>query len=104
MPVFALSIMIFLKEAVIESTSLFSNQEISAPIPFYYNLPLKALTSLKWFVNVTDCDEWYGYSFNKQTTTYEDEEFIGWNEGLPMRNPESGGMLSGGDKMLSYPC
>lgn len=85
--------MIFLKEAVIEGTSLFSNQEISVPIPFYYNLPLKALSSLGKMFNVTDCNEFYMYSFNNETTTQEDQDFFGSNEGLPMTRPKSNGML-----------
>lgn len=71
--------MMFLREAMVEGTSLFANQEINLPVPFYYNLPLKALSSLGAMFNVTDCDEWYMYSFNKQTTTQQDRDYFGYN-------------------------
>lgn len=104
MPIVALCIMVFMREALVESTSLFSNQEITVPIPFYYNLPLKALTTLGQYFNVTDCNEFYLYSFNKETATKEDEDYFGANEGLPMTRPKSSGMLQGGQNILEYPC
>ena len=50
------------------------------PIPFYYNLPLKALSSLGMFFNVTNCNEWYMYSFD-EGTTQQDRDYFGFNEG-----------------------
>ena len=104
MPIVSLIIMIFLREAIVEGTSLFSNQEITVPIPFYYNLPLKALTSLGSYFNVTDCNEWYLYSFNNETASDEDREYFGTNNGLPMTRPRSSGMMQGGSNLLEYPC
>ena len=83
----------FLREAFVESTQLFANQEIVVPIPFYYNLPLKALSSLKALVNVTDCNEWYMYSFNKESATDLDIEYFGENQGRHMTKPRGSGML-----------
>lgn len=68
-PIMCLLIMMFLSEAVVQSSQVFANKEIAVPIPHYYNLPLKALSSLGTLFNVTSCDEWYMYSFNKSTTS-----------------------------------
>lgn len=103
-PIMGLMVLMFIREAVVESTSLFANQEINVPIPFYYNLPLKALSGLGVLFNVTDCDEWYMYSFNNETTTQEDIDYVGFNEGQSMFKPLSSGMLQGGKNILDYPC
>ena len=103
-PIFGLMVLMFLREAVVESTQLFANQEVSMPIPFYYNLPLKALSSLGALFNVTDCDEWYMYSFNKETATQKDVEYFGFNQGQHITSPRSSGMLSSGKNILDYPC
>ena len=79
--------MMFLGEAVVQSSQVFANKEIAVPIPHYYNLPLKALSALGMIFNVTSCDEWYMYSFNKSTTTQEDRDYFGFNEGKDMWNP-----------------
>lgn len=103
-PILALLILMFLREAVVESTQLFANQEVSVPIPFYYNLPLKALSSLGALFNVTDCDEWYLYSFNNQTATQHDKDYFGFNQGQHITNPRGSGMLQSGKNILDYPC
>jgi hypothetical protein len=48
---------------------VFANKEIAVPIPHYYNLPLKAISAIGAIFNVTSCDEWYMYSFNKSLST-----------------------------------
>lgn len=97
-------ILMFAREALIESTQIFANKEISVPIPFYYNLPLKALSGLGVMFNVTDCDEWYMYSFNNDTTTQADIDYVGFNEGKSMTRPLSSGMLQSGKNILNTPC
>ena len=44
------------------------------------------------------------YSFNNETTGIEDQEYFGTNDGIPIRNPKSSGMLQGGKNILEYPC
>lgn len=53
---------------------------------------------------MTECNEWYLYHFNKSTTTEADRAYFGSNEGVPMRRPESSGMLKGGRNILEMPC
>jgi len=43
------------------------------------------------------------YSFEDDTPK-EDREFFGSNRGLPMKNPDSWGMLKGGKNLLEMPC
>jgi len=95
----------FLREAIVSNSEVFANSEINIPIPFFYNMPLKPVSTFRQFFNVTDCLEWYLYSFNNETATQEDKEFFGYNDGLPMRNPKSRGMLKGGGKnIFEMPC
>ena len=83
--------MMFLKEALVAQTIVIMNENISLPIPFFYNIPLKPFRSFGGFsfFNVTDCNEWYLYGFNKSTTTEKDKEYFGMNEGIPMTKPRS---------------
>ena len=53
---------------------------------------------------MTECNEWYLYQFNKSTTTEADRSYFGSNDGLPMQDPESFGMLKGGINVLEMPC
>ena len=64
-----MSFMIFLREAVVSNMEVFSNSEISVPVPFFYNVPLKPLSELGKFFNVTDCLEYYIYTFNQEKAT-----------------------------------
>ena len=71
-PIFGLILLVFLREAVIQNTEVFLNDEnISLPIPFFYNMPLKPFRSFDAFTffNVTECEEWYLFQFNENTTT-----------------------------------
>lgn len=83
-----------------------NDENISLPIPFFYNMPLKPFRSFDAFTffNVTECEEWYLYQFNENTTTQEDRDYFGMNEGLPMNKPNSRGMLTGGKNILEMPC
>ena len=83
-PILGLTFMMFLREAVVSNMEVFSNNEIAIPIPFFYQLPLKPLSVFGKFFNVTDCLEWYQYSFNKDYATKEDMDFFGHNDGIPM--------------------
>lgn len=44
------------------------------------------------------------YKFNESSTDETDRAYFGANAGLPMHNPESGGMLTGGLNVLGTPC
>ena len=68
-PIICLIIQIFLTEAMVEGSSLFLNQELNFPIPYFYNIPLKPLSSLGLVYNVSSCNEWYMYSFNNEVAT-----------------------------------
>ena len=83
-----------------------NDENISLPIPFFYNMPLKPFRSFDAFTffNVTECEEWYLFQFNENTTTQEDRDYFGMNEGLPMNKPNSRGMLTGGKNILEMPC
>ena len=67
-PILGLSVMIFLREAVVSNSEVFANTDVSIPIPFFYNIPLKPFASFGRFFNVTDCNEWYAFSFGKNAT------------------------------------
>lgn len=43
------------------------------------------------------------YQFN-EGVPQSDRDFFGKNEGMPMRRPESSGMLKGGHNILEMPC
>ena len=74
----------FLREAIVSNSSVFANQEISLPIPFWYNVPLAPVSRLGQFFNVSDCLEWYQFAFNRSTATQEDIDFFGFNTGEPL--------------------
>lgn len=83
----------FLREAIVSNTAVFANQDITVPVPFFYNLPLKPLSIFGQFFNVSDCLEWYQYTFNTSSATEEDMAYFGVNTGAPISRPESSGML-----------
>lgn len=93
----------FLREAIVSNSAVFANQEISLPIPFFYNIPMQPVSSLGMFFNVSDCLEWYQFTFNKTTATQEDMDYFGMNTGSPIQRPKSKGMLNKMN-MLSIPC
>lgn len=73
------------------------------PIPWFHNLPFKALTSFKSLIHITDCHQWYMFDFGPEATE-DDRKFVGQNRGTPMKSPESSGMLKGGMGVLETPC
>mmetsp|Transcript_15182 Transcript_15182/g.23439 ORF Transcript_15182/g.23439 Transcript_15182/m.23439 type:complete len:127 (-) Transcript_15182:736-1116(-) len=103
LPIFGLLVLMFLQIGFLNNSQILMNQEISLPIPYWFNLPLKALSSLRSFIHVTDCQEWYYYQFTENATD-RDISYFGSNEGLPMTNPESSGMLTGGQGFLETAC
>jgi hypothetical protein len=43
------------------------------------------------------------YQFD-QSISEEDKNFFGFNDGTPMNNPNSSGMLNGKSNVMNYPC
>lgn len=103
MPILFISIVMFLREAIVLGSAVWANQDIQLPVPFFYNLPMKPLSTLGLLFNVTDCLEWYQFSFNTSTATQEDIEYFGMNQGFPMHSPQSSGMLRK-DMMQQITC
>lgn len=65
---------------------------------------MKPLSNFENIVfNVTDCNEWYMFDFDKGVSK-EDREFLGENTGIPLMNPRSSGLLSAGSNMMTMPC
>jgi hypothetical protein len=105
-PLFGLLVLYFLREALLDQSAAFINEVISLPIPFFYNIPLKPFRSFSslTFFNVSECDEWYLYKFNESSTDASDRAYFGANDGVPMYDPESEGMLTAGINVLGIPC
>lgn len=83
-PLWSLGVICFLRKVCLANSEFISNTEIRLPVPFFYNVPLKPLSSLPGSIfNVTDCNEWYMYQFNEGVTP-EDRTFFGHNTGVPM--------------------
>ena len=61
------------------------------------------MTKLGLIFNVTECDEWYMYSFDDDIEE-EDKVYFGYNTGSPMSKSESEGMLKGGHGILEHSC
>mmetsp|Transcript_30150 Transcript_30150/g.29445 ORF Transcript_30150/g.29445 Transcript_30150/m.29445 type:complete len:447 (+) Transcript_30150:387-1727(+) len=76
---------------------------IYVPFPYVYSLDYKTLASVIGFFNVTDCNQWYMYEFEKDLPQ-SDREFFGHNYGMPMELPESSGMLSADGNVRSFAC
>ena len=70
-PLFGLVVLVFLREALLDQSSAFLNEVISVPVPSFFNVPLQPFSTFASFTffNVSDCNEWYLYKFNENTTT-----------------------------------
>ena len=102
-PLWSLLVICFLRKVVLANSEFISNTEIRLPVPFFYNIPLRPLSNMPGTIfNVTDCNEWYMYHFADSVTS-EDKSFFGFNEGEPIRKPNSYGMLDS-KTMLSMAC
>jgi hypothetical protein len=60
--------MMVVRDAVVANSDVFANINISLPIPFIFNIPLKPLRAFGQFFNVTECDEWYMFQFDNETS------------------------------------
>ena len=89
---------------VLANAGVVANLNIIVPIPFIYNIPLKPLSNFENIVfNVSECNEWYLYTFEPDTPQ-EDKEFFGRNPGSPLLRPQDKGMLKSGTNVLTIPC
>lgn len=58
-----------LRHAVLANAEVIANINIIVPVPFFYNIPMKPLSNFENIVfNVSECDEWYMYTFENDTT------------------------------------
>lgn len=69
-PLFGLVCLVFLREALLDQSAAFINEIISVPIPQFFNVPLQPFSTFASFTffNVSECNEWYLYKFNPNTT------------------------------------
>jgi len=58
----------FVRDVIVSNSDVFANINISLPIPFILNFPLQPLAAFGKFFNVTECDEWYMFQFDNQTS------------------------------------
>jgi len=83
---FGLMCVSLLKHAVMANADVLMNLNIAIPVPFIYNVPLKPLSNFNNNIfNVTECDEWYMYSYASNATN-EDRQYFGSNEGNNIYN------------------
>lgn len=74
------------------------------PFPVVFSLDYKTLAGNLGFFNVTTCDIWYMYEFEKNVPLSE-REFFGYNNGAPINRPDSAGMLDANtNNVLNFPC
>ncbi len=65
---------------------------------------MKGLSSIaNGLIDISSCNQWYMYQFDNNTSK-EDRDFFGINEGYPLINPQSHGMINGKTNILSYVC
>lgn len=94
-PTFGLAMIAFLRSITTANQDTLANISIHVPVPYFYNIPLQPLSTFEGVLfNVTDCNEWYMFSF-ADNVSEEDRSYFGRNEGL-LDTPYSSGMLSSG--------
>ena len=70
------------------------------PVPLIFGLPYTAFATISPMLEISDCLQWYAYEFDPQVP-HNDREFMGYNKGSPMNDPDSKGVLS---NVQSFPC
>lgn len=70
------------------------------PVPLIFGLPYSAFSSLSPALEINDCLQWYAYEFDP-SVSQNDREFMGYNRGKPMNDPDDKGVLS---NVQSFPC
>lgn len=86
-PIFGLACVAILRSIAQANAEVVANLNIMVPVPFVYNIPLKPLSNFESIIfNVTDCNEWYMYSFNDSVPD-SDRQYFGTNEGSPIFRP-----------------
>ena len=102
-PIFGLLLVYALKAMGSSNMEILSGRSLYLPVPFIFNIPYKPFSSLGQYFNISECHQWYMYQF-AENVDEQSKEFWGHNEGLPMENPESRGMINGKTNILEYPC
>jgi hypothetical protein len=79
------------------------NVNLAFPFPYLNGMDYKIFSDVSGgWVNITDCDTWYLLDYDQQATL-ETREYFGYNQGAPMTNPNSSGVLSNKNQM-SFAC
>jgi len=102
-PIFGLLVVVAMKEVGGSNLQYIGDLHIYVPIPQMFHLPYKPLSSLGKVFNVSECDQWYLYSFD-HGASQESKDFFGYNTGSPIHRPQSSGMINGRTSVLQYPC
>jgi hypothetical protein len=44
---------------------MIANASLYVPIPYIFNIPYKPFSALGSMFNITDCNQWFAYSFDE---------------------------------------
>jgi hypothetical protein len=88
-----------LKKIASTNISNYIDEPIYSGLPFVLNLPYSSIGSLGLIFNITTCDQWYLYNF-EEDATLETRKFWGKNDGYPIFQPDSYGMLDGDSSIM----
>ena len=73
-------------------------------MPQIFGMNYKTLSKLaSEYIDVSSCNQWYMYQFNEGIND-TDKEFFGYNEGMPMNQPNSSGVLNSKLNFMSTAC
>ena len=72
-------------------------------MPFLFNLPIYSkLNYTNNLIKISNCEEWYLYSFGPEAQDKESREFFGYNDGITPGN--SSGILTGDTNIIQSKC
>lgn len=100
-PIIVLFIVLILKQVSKSNIEFMAEFSLYLPVPFLFHIPYEPLSNFGKVFNISECEQWYVLEFTNATEP--DKEFVGFNTGLPMHNPQSQGMLSN-KNIMSFPC
>jgi hypothetical protein len=102
-PIISLVMIILLKGIAESNISKYIDTPIYSGLPYIFNIPLSSIGQLGVLFNITSCDMWYMYGYEKDTPQ-ETKDYFGFNHGSPIYTPESDGMLDGDTNILQSAC
>lgn len=72
-------------------------------MPFLFNLPIYSkFQYTKDLIKISNCEEWYLYSFGPEAQDKQSRDFFGYNDGLIQGN--SSGILKGDSNVIQTKC